>query len=145
MRVARRLRRITLRRAALLTMSSMLLLRTRLALWLLPWPRLLKRVDPPIGTFAPRFAVHELEWAVRVSSRIVPRATCLTQALTLDHLLHRAGCSSHVRIGVARRSGQFAAHAWVEHRGMPLLSRADEIEQYAPFITWPPNHPDLCE
>jgi hypothetical protein len=144
MRIARRLRRITPQRAALLAASSMLLLRTRFALWLLPWPRLLERVNPPIDGFASRFAVHELEWAVRIASRIVPRATCLTQALTLDHLLHRAGYSSLVRIGVARRSGPFAAHAWVEHGGMPLLSRADEIAQYAPLITWPPNRPDRC-
>lgn len=143
--MARRLRRITPRRGALLALSAILLLHTRLALWLLPWPRLLARVDPAIGAFPSRFSVAELEWAVRAASRLVPRATCLTQALTLNHLLHRAGRASLVRIGVARRSGQFAAHAWVEHGGTPLLSRADEIEQYVPVLTWrPPAHPDLC-
>ena len=142
---SRSLRRIPAARLLLLALTSLLLLRTRLAVSLLPWRRFVARLDPPAGRWLSRFDARELEWAVRAASRLVPRTTCLTQALTLNHLLHRAGCASRVRIGVARRSGRFAAHAWVEHGGVPLLSRPDEIEPYTAFLTWPPARPDLCQ
>jgi hypothetical protein len=48
------------------------------------------------------------------AARIVPGATCLTQAFAAQLLLARAGYRSQMRIGVAKdEQGQFIAHAWL--------------------------------
>ena len=53
--------------------------------------------------------------------RIVPADTrCLAQSLTLTRMLARRGIDSRLVIGV-RPGERFAAHAWVEHDGRPLL------------------------
>ncbi len=45
---------------------------------------------------------------------------CLSQSLVLTRLLARRGIDSQLVIGV-RPGEKFAAHAWVEHAGVPLL------------------------
>jgi hypothetical protein len=50
---------------------------------------------------------------------------CLTQSLTLTRLLARRGIESKLVIGV-RAGESFAAHAWVEHEGVPLLPAGGE-------------------
>jgi hypothetical protein len=80
-----------------------------------------------------------LERAVRLASRLVPRATCLTQALALNHLLARHGHASTVQIGVRKHDGRFAAHAWVECSGGTLLSSAIDVTAYSRFMSWPPR------
>ena len=45
---------------------------------------------------------------------------CLVRSLVLTRLLERRGISSQVVIGV-RPEPTFAAHAWVEREGVPLL------------------------
>lgn len=59
--------------------------------------------------------------AVGRTLRFVPSDTrCLMRSLVLTEMLSRRGIESSLVIGV--RSGEgFAAHAWVEHRGAPLL------------------------
>ena len=47
---------------------------------------------------------------------------CLTTSLVLTALLARRGIRATLVIGV--RPDPFAAHAWVEHRGRPLLPPA---------------------
>jgi hypothetical protein len=101
---------------ALLTVSAV-----RVALWLFPfrfvhgWLSRIKR-----DLLSRRIRIHSgvgrVVWAVRVVSRVVPRATCLTQAIAAQLLLALAGEPSTLRIGVARRDkGAFEAHAWIEH------------------------------
>ena len=52
---------------------------------------------------------------------IVPTdARCLARSLTLTRLLARRGLPGTVVIGV-RNEPEFAAHAWVELEGAPLL------------------------
>jgi Transglutaminase-like superfamily len=54
---------------------------------------------------------------------VLPRdPRCLTTSLVLTALLARRGVASTLVIGV--RPVPFAAHAWVEYRGRPLLSPA---------------------
>jgi hypothetical protein len=81
---------------------------------------------------------------MRVASRVMPHGTCLARAIALNHLLHRAGYLSVVHIGVTNTGGRFAAHAWVEYEGTPLLSSRDEIARYARVMTWPPARADSC-
>ena len=82
-----------------------------------------------------RSSVESLEWAVRTARRMVPLATCLTQALALHHLLARAGYESSIHIGVAKTAGRgFEAHAWVEHAGVTLLSSPSEVAHYSRLL-----------
>jgi transglutaminase-like putative cysteine protease len=54
---------------------------------------------------------------------VLPRdPRCLTTSLVLTALLARRGIPATLVIGV--RPDPFAAHAWVEHRGRPLLPPA---------------------
>ncbi|MEP7188965.1 MAG: lasso peptide biosynthesis B2 protein, partial [Roseiflexaceae bacterium] len=56
-------------------------------------------------------------------------STCLVQALATQRLLKRFGEITQVRIGVRHdQTGQFKAHAWVEHHGQILIGgSAEEI------------------
>jgi transglutaminase superfamily protein len=53
-----------------------------------------------------------------------PRSRCLVQSLVLTRLLARRGIDSSLVIAV-RPGRSFAAHAWVESGGSPLLPAAD--------------------
>ncbi|OBQ67646.1 lasso peptide biosynthesis B2 protein [Mesorhizobium erdmanii] len=53
-------------------------------------------------------------WGVAAAARLVPRATCLTQALSGQYILARQGNASKIRIGIERGTGeQLKAHAWL--------------------------------
>ncbi|HEX8646038.1 MAG TPA: lasso peptide biosynthesis B2 protein [Thermoleophilaceae bacterium] len=66
-------------------------------------------------------AGRRLGRVVRRSLAVVPADTrCLAQSLTLTRMLARRGIDSRLVIGV-RPGERFAAHAWVEHEGVPLL------------------------
>jgi hypothetical protein len=136
------LKRLTPQDFVMLATAWLVVARARLALWLLPWPRLMKAASPRRSTSMPPPSVERLAWAVRAASRFIPRATCLAQALALNQWLHRQGLDSNVQIGVTTGDGHFAAHAWVEHNGRPLLSSAREIERYARCLTVPRAHAD---
>ena len=49
---------------------------------------------------------------------------CLIRAVVLARVLARRGVGSRVVLGV-RAAPDFTAHAWVEHRGLPLLPAGD--------------------
>jgi hypothetical protein len=71
-------------------------------------------------------------WGVRNAARLVPGATCLTQALAAQFLLARAGHRSQIRIGVAKDpDGRFLAHAWLMSDGRVLLGGTSrELQRY---------------
>src|ERR1700691_3457160 len=111
------------------TAEQFLLLRTvilvaaiRVGLWVLPF-RVVQRF-----TFKARkvkqtqYSVEQFIWAVRATSRYVPRATCLTQAMAAQTLLLRAGYNPKVKIGVAKNDKKlFEAHAWLVLEGQVLI------------------------
>lgn len=61
--------------------------------------------------------------AVRIVSRFVPGATCLTQALAARKLLEREGRIASLKIGVAKDGTLFLAHAWLELDGRIILGK----------------------
>lgn len=132
-----RVQRLTVADTGLMVRAFLLVVRFRLALRLLPWPRLIAFTNRPQKPSSRRFSAQRVEWAVRWASRAVPGATCLTQALALNHLLACQGDACELHIGVNNRSGSFAAHAWVEVNGTPLLSSEAVVSGYARFLTWP--------
>src|SRR5467141_1529215 len=84
----------------LLLGSALLLIAIRLGLWLLPF-RILLRLLPAASQRREeeQLSIARAAWSVRVMSRYVPAASCLTQALAMLVLLNRFGHSSELRIG----------------------------------------------
>ena len=81
--------------------------------------------------------ITQLAWLVTVAGRysLVP-TTCLKEALALSWLLSRRGIATTLRIGVAHRHGDLAAHAWLERNGRIILGKAD-ADAYAPLLPLP--------
>jgi hypothetical protein len=75
-----------------------------------------RRLGLPQGLGHPHAPVDaaRLTRAVRVASRLVPFASCLTQAQAAQIVLARRGVASTVCLGVRETgTGQVAAHAWL--------------------------------
>jgi hypothetical protein len=79
--------------------------------------------------------------AVGRTLRFLPTDTrCLIRSLVLTEMLSRRGIQASVVIGVRSDDG-FEAHAWVEHRGAPLLPDED-FGRLVEFPAGPsPEHP----
>lgn len=108
----------------------------RLALWALPF-RTVKRlagIDPWKWLPFAGASADDVAGAVCLASRYVPRATCLTQALTAQILLNRARLRHQLLIGVAGRTG-FEAHAWIECEGRVLIGGSERHGSYATILT----------
>lgn len=111
----------------------------RLGLWLLP----VRTVGHVLGWFVPGVLGNASDpslpdraaRAVRRVSRVVPGATCLTQALAAQVLLERHGFPTCLYIGVARDSREtMRAHAWLEAQGMTVIGGALS-GQWTPLLT----------
>jgi hypothetical protein len=126
--------------AALLFWAGVTVAAVRLGLWTLPFPLMQKRLASLGRARRQNRAVDRdaVCLAVQRVSRLVPEATCLTQALAAQVLLARRGFESVLRIGVARGDGTVGivkAHAWLEdQRGAVLIGQID----FAPFVRLPP-------
>jgi len=60
--------------------------------------------------------------------------TCLVKSMAISRRLKDAGVAGGVlRVGVARRNGQFVAHAWVELGGEVIGDDAASVERYEPL------------
>ena len=58
--------------------------------------------------------LRRVAWGVAAAARVVPHASCLTQALSGQYILARQGNASKIRIGIERDTGtQLKAHAWL--------------------------------
>lgn len=117
------------RKKKLLIESFIYLLTIRLGLWFLPFRTLNGWLH---ATGMPETAIGNVDWflvrhvvgSVRLCSRYVPFATCLTQALAARSLLSRMGLDSDLRIGVEKDEGErFGAHAWIELDGKIIIGR----------------------
>ncbi len=92
----------------------------------------LRAESPPVTADGDALAsAHALEEARRLGRAVsrtlalMPGDTrCLARSLVLTRLLARRGIDAKLVIG-ARAAPDFLAHAWVEHRGQPVLSAGD--------------------
>ncbi|RUX20249.1 lasso peptide biosynthesis B2 protein [Mesorhizobium sp. M2A.F.Ca.ET.042.01.1.1] len=58
--------------------------------------------------------LRRVAWGVAAAARLVPGASCLTQALAGQYLLARQGNASNISIGIERGTGsELRAHAWL--------------------------------
>jgi hypothetical protein len=117
----------------LVFMAAAMLVLTRVSLWMLPF-RAVRRLMAwaPRRTEAPRLpCARRVGWAVKRTSRFVPGASCLAQALTAEWLLRRFGTPGLLRIGVAKTpEGGLRAHAWVESEGRIVVGALSDLAAY---------------
>jgi hypothetical protein len=138
MRLLRSFLRLPSAKRRLLLQAVPLVAAVRVALWIVPFPMWRRWFARACRSFTPVGSrrLHRMEhvaWAVQQASRVVPRSSCLTQALATQVLLARAGYPSRLRIGVARGTrGDLEAHAWVESGGRQVIG-ARGAERYAPL------------
>jgi hypothetical protein len=76
--------------------------------------------------------VRRLAWGVRNAARMVPGASCLTQALAAQFLLARSGRRSQIQVGVAQDpEGRVLAHAWLISNGRVVIGGTPrELQRY---------------
>lgn len=61
------------------------------------------------------------------------RASCLPQSLVLQWMLRTQGVPTQLQIGVSTVAPDFAAHAWLEYRGTPLIDSPAVHDRFAVF------------
>ena len=134
-RPLRRFAKVNNHRRRLVMEAVLCLLAARLALILIPFPKLagwLGTFVPPsdpravrTGADAPsehmRLA-QEISWAVTRSARWVPfRAVCLPQAMAAQYMLRRRSVPSIMRFGAGRGTEKpIDAHAWLDAAGVAV-------------------------
>lgn len=116
--------------AALLTVIV-----TRLALWLVPFRFLHRWSQRASEKHAPGDLMRRLRiaHAITIASGLVPAASCLTQALAAQWLLHRRGEFVRLCVGARRSRNGIEAHAWLEHDGGILLGQLPDLQHFQPF------------
>ncbi len=138
MKKLRKLLQLSSGERRLLAKAALWVAAVRLMLWVLPFRSqrsLLARLERPTTRESENDPLlpERIAWAVGSASRYIPRATCLTQSVAAKILLHRAGYTAELHIGVGKDdNGQFQAHAWVES-GDRVLIGGYQLEQYAPL------------
>ena len=70
------------------------------------------------------------------------KVECLPRSLALQYLLRRRGIETALRVGVRKTSGALEAHAWLEHRGAPLIDGHGVHGLYAAFDDAIPPAPE---
>lgn len=84
------------------------------------------------------FEVWRRAHAIKRAARLVPGASCLTQALALQHVLSKCGERSSLILGVdADNKSKFQAHAWIEWRGRVIIG--GPVERWKPLLTVAPS------
>lgn len=119
----------------------------RSLLWMRPFPVVQRWADAwaRAGTPGLRDDAAQTAQIVRFVpkvSRLIPGASCLTQALAAQILLGRRGYVMELRLGVGRdEAGHFAAHAWLERDNRIVLGAAP-VAQFTPLPTFSAKAPD---
>ena len=83
------------------------LMTVRLLLWVAPYRWIESHLMAPPSAIAPTVPPAEIARAVTRASKLVPFATCLTQALAGGFLIRRAGSNAIIHFGVARGDAGF--------------------------------------
>lgn len=137
MRRLRSFLRLPARERLLYLQTWLLLFRIRLMLWVLPYRRWRQiaahmiRIEIEHQLEHPQ--VNQITRAVKVMSRYVPYASCLTQALAAQTLLAHEGQRSQLRVGVAQNGGKLEAHAWVQVDGRVVIGGRESVARFSAF------------
>ena len=137
MRALRKLRQLNWPQRALALEALAWLGVMRLALRMMPFPRLVAwlRLEPGETPAAipdqsvPSMAAERVGWAVRaVAARTPWESACLVQALAAARMLQARRLAPTLYLGVARQPGlpdQLHAHAWLRCGGLILTGESE--------------------
>ena len=104
----------------------------RVLLWVVPYRWMETRLmAPPALTVTP-LTPAQIALAVTRASKLVPFATCLTQAMAAGFLIRRTGRNAIIHFGVAKGERGFKAHAWLACDGRILVG-GREAAGYVPL------------
>jgi Transglutaminase-like superfamily len=137
-RAARRYRGASRGERALLARALCMVAVTRLAVTLLPF-RSVARVAARPRTASPAAwpTPETIAAAVRATAQVVPRSSCLVQALAGQALMRHYGHPSRLSLGVVRTgAGRFDAHAWLETDAGPLIG-GEDLDTYTTLLSSP--------
>ena len=81
--------------------------------------------------------MRRIAWGISAAARLVPFATCLTQALAGQYMLARSGKASQIRIGINRDAApKLAAHAWlISGDHIVLGGSSHSLRDFAHLVT----------
>jgi hypothetical protein len=107
----------------------------RIGLLFIQYRRLARWIPAPSKHMPTPVDLHIIMWSVRVTAKVVPHASCLTQSLAAQYLCARAGHATSIRIGVARDENDgVRAHAWLIDGNGILTDRPGDLTQFTPLI-----------
>jgi hypothetical protein len=135
-----RRRRLTRAEWRLLCEALVLVALVRVALWFFPFSAVERRyqVDRMVSRPGSEADPAAIALAVRRAARLIPAASCLTQALAARAALARRKLACDLRIGVAKDDrGRLQAHAWVECEGRVLLGDLPDLTRFVPMPRLP--------
>jgi hypothetical protein len=121
-------------RKSLFIKSLILIIFIRLSLSLLSFSRvkkISKRISIPNNNQKDTLTIQDIIWSVQAVSPYVPKATCLTQAITAQILLSRHNQQSKLKIGVTKEE-EFEAHAWLEIDDEIILGESEK--EFVPIL-----------
>jgi len=114
--------------------SLTLMLFIRISLTMLPFSKI-KKISKIFSRMnnnkKNNLSIEDIIWSIHIVSNYVPRATCLTQAITAQILLYRHDHFSKLKIGVIKKDN-FEAHAWLEINNKIILGESEE--KYVPLL-----------
>jgi hypothetical protein len=117
----------------LLLEAAGLVVGVRIALWIWPYDRVRAYLDRWHVVSGHRHSSARVVQFISAVSRFVPRANCLTRALSAETLLRRHGHTASLQIGVSKNgSDRLQAHAWVESGGVIVMG-GGEVEGLTPL------------
>lgn len=108
----------------------------RLILWMLPY-RIWRRLLFPDRNSHKQLIndsqkLESIPYAIRRMSRLVPAATCLTQALAAQRMYRWRQQFSELKIGVVlNEHGEMDAHAWLEVEGAVVVGSRKDLIRYS--------------
>lgn len=108
---------------------------TRIALSTIGYAAIRRRIPHAEGRSESQFWARQVARRIERLARLVPGATCLTQALALQFVLARTGHASLLQIGVRKDAdGAFSAHAWVTCNDRVVLGqRGTQLADFTPI------------
>jgi hypothetical protein len=115
----RRLARLSWRDRALLAEAAVLLAVARLAVVVLPFRVIARRLGAHMAESPPTQVVADAQlrrigWAIgAIAARTPWRSKCLEQGITAKVMLRRRGIPNTLYLGVARTEPGIVAHAWL--------------------------------
>lgn len=108
------------------------MLKIRILLWIVPFKYIKGRMKLVNNSSKmENREIYRVKWAVMVARNYLPKATCLTNALTAQQLFSEMNYPSTVKIGVGKDSeGGFEAHAWLESDGQVIIGESEKNYVY---------------